>query len=194
MLDALRNRVEPFLIGMGGRIPLSPNSVSSIAFAFSALALVALFKNMLLAGAIFIGLNGLFDGLDGAVAKARGVESKRGDLLDHVLDRYADLFMMLGVSFNCNSYLALTALAVVLLISYTGVEAQALAGLRNYGGLLGRADRIVLLIVFIISQSLFGPETIGFALLDLLMVYFLIVGNITVVQRVLRLWRELAKD
>jgi archaetidylinositol phosphate synthase len=138
-------------------------------------------------------LNGLFDVLDGAVAKVRNMQSKRGDMVDHVLDRYADVLILLGLSFNCNVYLALVAIATVLLISYLGVESQALLSKRDYGGLLGRADRLVLLIIIPVVQGSLGPcwMELNWNLIDLLMIYFIVVGTITVLQRSHRLWKEL---
>jgi archaetidylinositol phosphate synthase len=68
-----------------------------------------------------------------------------------------------------------------------GTQAQAVGHKRDYSGLLGRADRLVLLIVFPIIQHL----GLGFSLqlpwditiIELVLVYFAVVGNITAIQR-----------
>lgn len=189
VLDRVRGKINPLFDSIAAHIKVSPDVVSLTAFLFSLIALVLYAEKMLVPAAIAIILNGLFDGLDGSVARAQGKVSEKGDMLDHVLDRYADTFMLLGVAFNCNVYLALGALATVLITSYIGVEAQALSNRRDYGGLLGRADRIVLLFVFSILQALFVVH--GLTPLDILMIYFIIAGNVTVIQRAHRIWKDL---
>ncbi|MGA7475890.1 MAG: CDP-alcohol phosphatidyltransferase family protein, partial [Thermoplasmata archaeon] len=77
--------------------------------------------------ALVIFLSGLFDVLDGEVARATGKASIRGDFLDHVLDRYADIILVVGIAVSgfVNPVLALFALVSLLLTSYMGTQAQA---------------------------------------------------------------------
>ena len=42
----------------------------------------------------------LFDALDGKVARITDSSSARGDLLDHVFDRYSDIFILGGITFS----------------------------------------------------------------------------------------------
>ncbi|MCI4373698.1 MAG: CDP-alcohol phosphatidyltransferase family protein, partial [Thermoplasmata archaeon] len=94
--------------------------------------------------ALLIFGSGLFDVLDGAVARATGRTSVRGDFLDHVFDRYADVIVLgIAASGYVNPILALLALVSLLLASYMGTQAQALGQGRLYRGLLTRADRLV---------------------------------------------------
>jgi len=69
-----------------------------------------------------------------------------------------------------------------------GTQAQAVGHKRDYSGLLGRADRIVLLmIVPLIQHILLHYSSIqlplGFSLLEWMLIWFAVVGNITAVQR-----------
>jgi archaetidylinositol phosphate synthase len=143
----------------------------------------------LLFAVLFVFLNGLFDAIDGKVAKLTHKASARGDFLDHVLDRYADVFMVgaLALSPWCRSPIGLLAIVGVLLTSYMGTQAQAVGHQRDYSGLLGRADRIVLLIFFPIIQHIALGFSLqlpwDFTIIELVLVYFAIVGNITAVQR-----------
>ena len=189
VLDKARGKINPLLDRVAAHIKVSPDVISTIAFLFSIVSLALYAGKMLIPAAIAVMLNGVFDGLDGSVARAQGKASRKGDMLDHVLDRYADTFMLLGTAFNCNVYLSLGALATVLIVSYVGVEAQALSSRRDYGGLLGRADRIVLLFVASIVQPFF--VFCSLTPLDMLMLYFIVAGNITVAQRAYRLWKDL---
>jgi len=52
---------------------------------------------LLFLGVLLVFFNALFDALDGKIAKVTGKASARGDFLDHVLDRYADVFMLAGI-------------------------------------------------------------------------------------------------
>jgi archaetidylinositol phosphate synthase len=207
---------EPFLA-------FSPASLSWTSFALFALA-AALFALLgllraappfvppllLLAAGSAVFLGGVFDALDGHVARRRQVSSPRGDLLDHVLDRYADVLLFLGIAVSgwAQPLLALLALVSVLLASYMGTQAQALLGRRLYRGLLGRADRIVLLSLVSwvlgvwVLLNLYVPSPVhlpyrflvgGVPLtpVDLVMLYFVLAGQLTAAYRARRTWREL---
>jgi archaetidylinositol phosphate synthase len=152
---------------------------------------------------------GLFDVLDGAIARRSGRASPRGDLLDHVFDRYADLALVLG--FAASGYaqpvVALLALASLLLTSYMGTQAQAVGKGRLYGGLLTRADRLVVLAAAAFLEfdwSLPWPWApaepwarfhwmgLSFTVLDVAFVYFVVAGQWTAFVRALRTYRSLA--
>src|SRR6266508_3473532 len=137
--------------------------------------------------------NSYLDALDGKIAKLAGKASPRGDFLDHVLDRYADVFMIGGIAFSiyCQLWVGTLALLGVLLTSYMGTQAQAVGQGRRYAGLLGRADRLVLLFIggllqLIVSPGgrvLWGVPPLAFQPLEWFMVLFAVLGNLTAVQR-----------
>ena len=142
-----------------------------------------------------------FDAVDGRVARLSGKISRRGDFLDHVLDRYADVVMIgaVAVSMWCNPYIGILALLGVLLTSYMGTQAQAVGAGRLYRGLLGRADRVVLMSVIPLIQwavMFFGDGWIDFgpislSIFELMMLWFGIVGNLTAVQRAVEVWKKI---
>lgn len=179
-----------------------PNTLSLLAI-ISALIAGLLFtqKGPLYLGLafLFILLNSLFDAMDGKIARKKGIDSPFGDFTDHVLDRYADLFMLGGIAFGpyCSIELGIFAITGVFLGSYMGTQAQAVGAGRNYGGILGRADRLVLLLLVTLAQALLlnlGIERLGldwWALYPLgwLMLWFAIAGNITALQRGYRTWK-----
>lgn len=45
-------------------------------------------------------LNAASDAMDGALARRIGTADLRGDFLDHVIDRYADIFIVCGIFFG----------------------------------------------------------------------------------------------
>src|SRR2546427_10743434 len=129
-----------------------------------------------------------------------GKASVRGDSLDHVLDRYADVFMLGGIAVHatyCRLAVSTLALLGVLLTSYMGTQAQAVGQGRAYGGVLGRADRLVLLFFGGLIQLLVGPSgglvagvgILQFGPLEWFMVLFAVLGNATGVQQAVGIWR-----
>jgi len=183
-------------------IRVNPNLVSWIAFLGAVGAGVAFF----LGGAGFLALalglilvNAYLDALDGKIAKMTGKASARGDFLDHVLDRYADVFMIGGIAFSayCDLRIGTLALLGVLLTSYMGTQAQAVGQGRRYAGLLGRADRLVLLFLGALLQLLVSPAgkvvwgipPVAFQPLEWFLVLFAVLGNLTAVQRAVSTWR-----
>ncbi len=151
---------------------------------------------------ILVLVSGFLDALDGKVARLAGKAGKRGDFIDHVFDRYADIFMIGGVVVSswCNIYLGILALLGVLMTSYMGTQAQALGIGRMYAGLLGRADRIVLMFlvplvqwgyVLITGDKFVDLGWVQFSMFEIMMLWFALVGNLTVVQRGIATWKEL---
>ena len=185
---------------------VEPNVISWIGLILAFLSGLALYLShdyaiLLLAGAFLVLISGLFDALDGKVAKLTGKASAKGDYLDHVFDRYADVFMIGGVAVSswCDPYIGMLALVGVLLTSYMGTQAQAVGAPRLYAGLLGRADRVVLMTIFPIIQyvalvygngylSVLGTQV---TILEMMMIWFALIGNLTAAQRVLITWRSM---
>jgi CDP-diacylglycerol---glycerol-3-phosphate 3-phosphatidyltransferase len=101
------------------------------------------------AGALIL-FAGLFDMLDGQVARLGKMSSSFGALLDSVLDRYSELFMFLGICYYLiaqhyfiSSLFAFIGLIGSMMVSYTRARAESL-GIECKGGLMQRPERIVL--------------------------------------------------
>jgi archaetidylinositol phosphate synthase len=183
------------------RLGVTPNLLTAAALLFALVAALAFGLAsadrpwLLLAGAAAVGLNAVLDGLDGRLARLTNSATKRGDYLDHVVDRYADVAILLGLALSPLGSLRWGLFAIVgtFLTSYMGTQAQAIGLKRDYGGWLGRADRLVILTV--VPALTFGALTLGLALpfdpITAMLVYFAIVGNITAIQRFWSGWRAL---
>jgi len=199
VLDKHRSTVEPVLTPMAKRLTRIPPDVFtwlSLLFAFIAGvfffysdATTELMTYYLFFASLFVFLNGLFDALDGKVAKLAKKASKRGDFLDHAIDRYADVFMVGGLALSTwtRPWIGLAALIGMLLTSYMGTQAQAVGQKRDYSGLLGRADRLVLLMIFPLVQHMILRTSFelpwGTTILEWVLIYFAVIGNITALQR-----------
>ena len=131
---------------------------------------------------------GLLDIFDGGIARLRGEESRKGALLDAVIDRVSD-----GIVFSAiylaeatvhdnpvTAGLALGGLVVSLLVSHVRAEAEA-AGLRMTEGSVQRLERYVGLVIGLMVPG---------ALLPVLIV-LVVLGLVTTVQRVVAAWRGL---
>lgn len=196
-LDRLRplatRALRPF-VSATKRLGLSPDGVSVIAFVFAVLAAVGFYEGSPLGyvlGALFVFFNGWLDLLDGALARELDVDSPGGDLLDHVLDRYADVLVVGGLAAGIEQYaLGFLAVTGVLLTSYLGTQIEAVGLKREYGGLLGRADRLALIGLTGFAMAV-APPIGGLTLVAWLLVLFTVVGHLTALQRFWGAFREL---
>jgi CDP-diacylglycerol--glycerol-3-phosphate 3-phosphatidyltransferase len=105
-------------------------------------------------GASIAAIGSALDGLDGAVARLAGKASRRGAFVDSVSDRLGETAMWAGlafavsedVSFSDDAVLALLCvlnLGASLLVSYLRARAESV-GADGRGGLMGRAERVIL--------------------------------------------------
>src|ERR1700761_3770399 len=92
---------------------------------------------------------GLFDMLDGQVARLGNMKSTFGALYDSVLDRYSELIMFLGICYYLvahhyflSSIFAFIALIGSMMVSYVRARAEGL-GVECKGGLMQRPERVV---------------------------------------------------
>ena len=118
-------------------------------------------------------LTGLHDLLDGPVAKAAGTASVRGAFFDSVTDRVADAVLMGGVAWYLIgrneghlAVLPLAVLGVTALVSYERAKAESL-GLSAKGGLMERAERMILLGVAFLGSAFLVPVLWVMLVLDL---------------------------
>src|SRR5512145_1527372 len=151
-LDQYRSHAKVYfdpLVAIAIRCRLTPNFFTIAALVASAAAGVLFFLRMELWGIVAVLLNAFCDAMDGAVAREMKTQSKRGDFLDHAVDRYADIFIITGIFAGgmVPWQIGVLALTGVLMSSYLGTQAQAVGVGRYYGGILGRPDRLVLILV-----------------------------------------------
>lgn len=204
VLDKRRGWAD-FVVGPMARSlrNVDPNTITWVSFPFSVAAGVLYYFSgpallmttaaWLLMGALLcLGMSSLLDLVDGKVATTYNKTSRKGDYLDHVIDRFSDVFLFGGVALSAwvDLRLGLVAVVAMLLVSYLGTQAQAVGGRRNYGGMLGRADRLAVLAVATLVDAVrlfvgWGvPDSllVGSAL-ELMMWYMAVAGVVTVVQR-----------
>ena len=178
-------------------IPLGPMSISFLSlltaiasgYSFYTVQYDLSNKEFLLLGSALVFLTAVLDALDGIVARKRGLSSKRGDLVDHTLDRVADILIIGGIALGplVNTEVGFTAIIGVLMLSYMGTQAQAVGAGREYAGLLGRADRLIVLMLVPIVHF-FNQE---YNYMELMCYAFAIICTLSAIYRFQRIWAEL---
>lgn len=114
------------------------------------------------AGALVL-FAGLFDMLDGQVARLGKMSSLYGALFDSVLDRYSELILFLGICYYLISHhyffgslFAFIALIGSMMVSYTRARAEGL-GIESKGGLMQRPERVITIGVSALACGCFAP-------------------------------------
>ena len=100
--------------------------------------------------------------LDGMVARRLGVSSPFGEVTNELFDRLSDVAILLSVGLGGLAQLALTALctSLVLVNSYAGIIGKAVGGRRIYSGILGKADRMIVVGVAGIASVCVSPPAV----------------------------------
>jgi archaetidylinositol phosphate synthase len=194
-LDQYRSHVKVYfdpLVAIAIRCQLTPNFFTIAALVASAAAGILFYLRLELLAILAVALNAFCDSMDGAVAREMKCQSKRGDFLDHAVDRYADIFIITGIfaSGMVPWQIGVLALTGVLMASYLGTQAQAVGVGRVYGGLLGRADRLVLIMVVGIIDLIAPMTFYWLGWFGWLLLFFGIFGHITAFQRFAYVWAK----
>jgi len=184
------------------KIGLSPNKVSVIGFLLAlasaaAYAFAPNFDWMLLLATIFLLVSGFCDSMDGIIARTYQQETVFGGFFDSVLDRYADaaVYAAIIIAGLANpawgpvfgSIWGLAALSGSVLVSYSRARAEA-AGIKMESvGFAERAERMLIL-AFVSIIGFFWLPALGYGIALLA-----VVSNLTVIQRVLHVYRALNK-
>ena len=153
---------EPVVLRMGNLDP-SVLTWTSLVIAIGAFVLLAEAEfnetggMMIIGGIILIIIAGIFDALDGALARHQGTDGPYGDFLDHTIDRVVDIGLLvalgLNVAFVDNIGSGSMAALLTLMGSYMGTQAQSVGLGRIYGG-FSRADRLVITMIGLLIAAI----------------------------------------
>lgn len=181
----IRRVLEPLIRSLE-RLRITPNQITVTGFLLNLVAAVLLVKGLLIAaGAVFV-VAGLFDMLDGSLARLSRMVTPFGAFFDSTLDRAAEGVILAAVAYRfavqgweIGVVIVLLALLGSMLVSYTRARAEAL-GLECKVGLMSRPERIVLIAVGLFFNVL--PYAMGI---------LLALTAFTVVQRMVHTYRQL---
>jgi len=173
------------LVAWLSNLHINPNVLTLIGLLINIFAMVLFAKGIFLWAGLVILFAGIFDIVDGEVARRTQRVTKFGAFFDSVIDRYSDLLLLLGLiiwyaKINRIFYVGLTGLVLIgsVLTSYARARAESLISACKVG-FLERPERVVLLII----GSLFDR-------MPAVLWVMAILSNWTVSQRIWYTWRE----
>lgn len=179
-----RGWVQPLALALG-RLGLTPNTLTVLGLLLSAIGAVVLALGHLLMGGVLVLVSGLFDLMDGTLARATQRTSAFGAVLDSTFDRYGEALSLLGLLFyylanGGTTEIVLIYVAIVgsLMVSYVKARAEGV-GLSCDVGIFTRSERVFVLAVSLII----GQVLIGLWLLAVL-------ANVTAVHRLLEVKKQ----
>jgi CDP-diacylglycerol--glycerol-3-phosphate 3-phosphatidyltransferase len=153
---------------------------------------------MLVTGALVAAFGVFLDALDGPVARARGMVSDRGAFVDTMSDRFGEIAIWIGLAIYISDepvgagdlILCLVALAFSLLIPYVRAKAESW-GAEGKGGWMGRAERMILVLVGIGVAGIGISNGWGEAVLYGTLWVFVVLTGLTVLQRMRKTLQQL---
>ena len=161
--SALVAMLDPIVEALARR-GVAPDAVTLAAVPVALAASVALLASPAVPAALFLvpvlaGLRLILNLLDGALARRSGRSHPRGELLNELCDRLADVAFLAPVAVLPGASPVIVLLGVVgaLLASYVGITTRAAGGERIYRGMLSKPGRMVLLSVAAVAAFAIGP-------------------------------------
>lgn len=183
MFGKLRERYERVMMRPGkflARLGATPNSLTVGSVFLSAISGWLYFSRDAVAGAVLLIAAAFLDMMDGAVARASGRTSRFGTVFDHVLDRYAEFFVLLGITLGgfVEPVWSFFALFGMVMASFTRAKAESVGGLESCTvGIAERQEKLILLVA-----GSFASVVISQALLVAVIVVG-VLSHVTVIQR-----------
>lgn len=190
----LRTLVEPVVSGLVRR-RVHPNVLSTAGFLVTCTSGYFFHQHHVRTAGALILAGGLFDILDGTVARRTGLASPFGAFYDSTLDRLSEIIVYLGLLSLYNDYrlelgdvgmiyAVMLAMAGSLMISYTRARAEGV-GIPCTVGLMQRAERVILIGL---AAVLFGEMSQGVVLKGVI-IGLAVLTNFTSLQRIAWVWR-----
>ena len=183
------SRLTQPVVRLLAKTSMTPSTITWFGFLLSVGAAVLIVTGHLFAAGFVVLVAGLFDMLDGALARITNRTTHFGAVLDSTLDRLAEAVLLLGLlvlyargGFTLGILLAGIALPSSLLVSYIRARAESI-GLECQVGLFTRAERVVVLVLGLLLSQ------IDYALVIALGIIVLF-SSFTVVQRLLYVWHQ----
>lgn len=190
MLGKLREKFQRLMTPLGrvlSKTAISPNMITLLSLFTSLLSSYAYSIGRPLVGAVIIVLVGILDMLDGAIARASNRVTRFGATFDHVIDRYAEFFIILGIILG--QYVEWTwgifSLFSMVMASFTRAKAESVGGLKSCT--VGIAERQEKLII-IIGASFCIPLSSNILQYSIIVIGLL--SSVTVVQRLAYTWKK----
>ena len=192
-LDSVRKAIAEHItgpiIGILSKTPLTPNIITWTGLCITIIAGVLVVREYLIAAGIVVLAAGLFDMLDGALARATGQTTRFGAILDSTLDRLSEAILLITllavfVKYGqvAESILSAVALVGSLLVSYIRARMEGL-GIECKAGLFTRPERVIILALGLLLSRFDNALLIALAVIT----FF---SWVTVIERMVYAWRQ----
>lgn len=172
---------------------VTPNAITWFGFALFTVAAALVVTGNLLAAGLMVLFAGLFDILDGALARRTNRVTRFGAILDSTLDRITEALLLLGILIlfareQSMVGMVLTGIALPgsLMVSYIRARAEA-AGLECKVGLGTRGERVIILALGLLLNR------VNYALITALGIITLL-SLFTIIQRMIYVWQQTKND
>ena len=171
------------------RLRITASAITVLGLVVTIAGSIVLANGHPLVAGFVIGLGGGIDGVDGTVARLTNSTSRRGAFLDTMADRVGETAMFAGLAWFVADDPLLVMLTVIslgnsMLIPYARAKAEA-EGLDGKGGIMGRAERIILFCGLLI------PVGWGWWGAEVMLWPMTILTGLTVLQRYRKAWMGL---
>ena len=188
IFNPIFNKIAKIMISL----KLSANQITAIAFVIGILSAVALYFNKYLLSFLLLWLSGLFDAVDGEVARLSNKKSLIGAQLDIVSDRIVELAFIWAIAFNHKELLyELLFLVSMILISMTVFLTTGMIAKNNtkksfyyQRGLMERTERFIMFSLMIIFREKMRLVIIIYAILILITIIQRLVETIKINREV----------
>jgi archaetidylinositol phosphate synthase len=194
--DRVSNLIKPATEAIA-RTGIGPNVLTLIGLLVGVAAAVFFAHGEEVLAGVFLLVAGLFDIIDGAVARVLKRETAFGGVLDSTVDRYVDFFIFAGIIYAFESgaiaepgllpgwVWGVLAIVGSFMVSYTRARAEAAGSGRLDVGIAERAERLLILAI----GAILGLT--GYALTGYAIVLIVILTHLTVIQRLVVAWQRL---
>ncbi len=192
-LTSIRKAIQEYItkpiVSIVAKTPLTPNIITWIGFVITIVGGVLIVTEHFLTAGIIVLVAGLFDMLDGALARATGKITRFGAILDSTLDRLSEAILLVTllavfVKYGQMTESILSAVALVgsLLVSYIRARMEGL-GIECKAGLFTRPERVIILALGLMLSQFSNALLITLAVIT----FF---SWITVIERMAYAWRQ----
>jgi CDP-diacylglycerol--glycerol-3-phosphate 3-phosphatidyltransferase/archaetidylinositol phosphate synthase len=177
------------------KLGFKPNYISAVSLLAAVISGIFFWRGEWLWGVAWMIINALTDMLDGSTARAGNLGTVFGGILDHVLDRYGEFFILAGITLSGRVHpgWGLFALFGMIIASYTRAAAESMGKIENCAvGIMGRLEKFIIIIIGSLLEY-FLPEG-AFPRSGWLEVALIIVGTtsfITAIQRLIYTYKVL---
>jgi len=132
------------------KLGLKPNFLTGLSLCCAVVSGICFWRGEMIWGVVWILLTSFTDMLDGSTARAGNLGTVFGGILDHVMDRYGEFFILAGITLSGRVHpgWGIFALFGMLIASYTRAAAESMGKIENCAvGIMGRLEKFIIIMI-----------------------------------------------